>query len=43
MSLKYVNLQDKVWSNGNSRYDTVLVKDKAVADKWVEGSYNGGY
>jgi len=43
MSLKYVNLQDKVWSNGNSRYDTVLVKDKAVADKWVEGFYNGEY
>lgn len=43
MSLKYVNLQDKVWSNGNSRYDTVLVKDKAVADKWVAGEYNGGY
>jgi hypothetical protein len=43
MSLKYVNLQDKVWSNGNSRYDTVLVKDKAVADRWVEGFYNGGY
>jgi hypothetical protein len=41
MSLKYVNLLDKVWSNGNSRYDTILVKDKAVADKWVEGVYNG--
>ena len=43
MSLKYVNLQDKVWSNGNSRYDTVLIKDKTVADKWVAGEYNGGY
>jgi len=43
MSLKYVNLLDKVWSNGNSRYDTVLVKDKAVADKWVAGKYNGEY
>jgi hypothetical protein len=44
LTLKYTDRANKVWTDvRNSKPDTILVKDKAVADKWVAGEYNGGY
>jgi len=44
LTLKYTDRANRVWTDvRSSKPDTILVKDKAVADKWVAGKYNGGY